>query len=467
SEQREYVELTKSSADALLSLVDDILDLSKIEAGKLDLEPIDFSLRESIDGCLKTLAVRARQKGLNLGSEVTAEVPDALTGDCGRLRQLLINLIGNALKFTSHGGVTVRVAVESLGPGSALLHFSVTDTGIGISPENQQVIFEAFCQADVSTARRYGGTGLGLAISSSLVKLMGGQIWVESKPGLGSTFHFTTRFGLQALTRKEEASPAISKPPLEPLHILVAEDNQINQSLAVRLLEKGSHTVVIANDGPGVVAAFGRERFDLILMDVRMPGMSGYEVTHAIREIEKASGEHIPIVALTAHALKGDRERCLEHGMDGYVSKPINSQNLFEVIEESLHLRRPARSAPAEMVLDKLEAMQRVEGDLDLLREIRKLFLEEYPPLLARIEEAIARDDGPALAAAAHTLKGAIVNFGARPAFRAALRLEKIGHSGKLNGAGEALDEFTLEIEHLKLALAEFSDVDAEPPGVS
>ena len=259
-EQREYLGMVKSSADALLLIIDDVLDFSKIEAGKLDLDPINFHLRDCIEDTIKSLAVRIHQKGLNLDCHILPEAPDALVGDPGRLRQIIINLVGNAVKFTSQGEVVVRVAVEAIGSDDVVLHFEVADTGIGIPVDKQQVIFDSFSQVDGSTTRRYGGTGLGLSICSLLVSMMGGEIWVESQPELGSTFHFTARFGIQT----EEFAPVTPRQATcdalrvnkKRLHILLAEDNPVNQKLASRLLEKEGHSVVLVSDGRLAVAAF-------------------------------------------------------------------------------------------------------------------------------------------------------------------------------------------------------------------
>jgi len=354
SEQREYQETVRASADSLLSIINDILDFSKIEAGKLELEPIDFNLRNTIDDTLKTMAAGAHYKGLELAARVAGEAPDRLIGDPGRLRQILLNLIGNSLKFTSEGEVLVLVALEEDIKEDAMLHFSVKDTGIGIPKEKQGLIFESFSQADGSTTRRYGGTGLGLTISSKLVQMMGGQIWVESEPGKGSTFHFTARFriqqdaaprllaktdvdrcGLSALVVDDNATNRSILRPSGRYRILLAEDNVVNQRLAVRLLERRGHQVVVACDGLQALAALEKEAFDLILMDVQMPEMNGYEASAAIRKREETTRDRIPIIAMTAHAMKGDRELCLAAGMDGYVSKPINVSELFQAIEDA------------------------------------------------------------------------------------------------------------------------------------
>jgi PAS domain S-box-containing protein len=478
-DQRENLELAKLSADALLGVINDILDFSKIEAGKLEFEAIDFDLRESLGETVRTLALQSHEKGLELAYEVQEDVPDAVTGDPGRLRQVLVNLIGNAIKFTHAGEVVVRVHAESSTAEQVMLHFAVSDTGIGIPAEKQKLIFEAFTQADNSMTRRYGGTGLGLTICVRLVERMGGRVWVESLPGQGSTFHFTARFsrpeaaakkvlplhleqlhGLHTLvvddnaTNRRILSSILVKWQMEPtavdsgkealrvlheakdagrpfplilldaqmpdmdgftlaaeikrtpklagatimmltsagyagdaarcrelgiivylvkpiqqvelleairlalnipeeqrneaplitrhslreqrahLSILLAEDNAVNQMLAVRVLQKRGHEVTVAATGKEALDALEKHSFDVVLMDIQMPEMDGFEATAAIRSREQETGGHIPIVAMTAHAMKGDQERCLEAGMDSYISKPIRSDQLFQVIEE-------------------------------------------------------------------------------------------------------------------------------------
>jgi PAS domain S-box-containing protein len=654
-EQREYLTTVKDSADALLRLINDILDFSKIEAGKLDLESIGFNLRDSLEDTMKTLAMRAHKKGLELACHIPPDVPDTLVSDPGRLRQIIVNLAGNAIKFTEQGEVVVEVettddrgpktvaageSVTVVGPpspvsdlqildprpqtlDSRVLHFSVRDTGIGISPEKQYAIFEAFSQVDSSITRKYGGTGLGLAISSQLIALMGGRIWVESEVGKGSTFHFTLRFGRQTglvpkpsleavdvkglpvlvvddnatnrrileemltnwgikptvvdsgqaalaemqraadsgepfplavldammpemdgfelakqiqqhseltgatimmlssagqhddaarcrelgiaayltkpikqsdlldviLTVLHTSSAETGKPSLSPqpslpqsqrrLHILLTEDNMINQRVAVGILEKRGHTVVVADNGKEALAALERESFDLILMDVQMPEMDGFEATRAIRErelslsVSQSLGPqdfglrtpdsrlfHIPVVAMTAHAMKGDRERCLEAGMDTYVSKPLQAQQLFEVIESLVptlaeaEMGTPGRTAPVEPVFDRNLILARVEGDKELLREIIGLFFDEIPKLLSAIQESITRRDARALERAAHTLKGAVSNFGAKSACDAALRLEVIGRSGDFTHSEEAYAGLEKEVTRLGGTLA-------------
>jgi signal transduction histidine kinase/CheY-like chemotaxis protein len=343
ADQREFLGMVKSSADSLLGLLNDILDFSKIEAGRLDFETIGFDLRETLDEMMRALVFRAHQKGLELACEVSPLVPAGLRGDPARLGQVLVNLIGNAIKFTSRGSVAVAAELDSQTSRDAILHFSVRDTGIGIIREKQNSVFEAFTQADSSMNRQYGGTGLGLAISSRLVEGMKGRIWVESEVGEGSTFHFTARFGV--LLAEPHRPAAVGSP--EPAHsmtdaagrnltVLLAEDNLVNQKLVTRLLEKRGHTVKVAQNGLRALALFDSQAFDLILMDVQMPEMDGFGATAEIRRREQVSGLHIPIIAMTANAMVGDKERCLNAGMDQYVTKPVRKGDLFAAIEQTL-----------------------------------------------------------------------------------------------------------------------------------
>jgi CheY-like chemotaxis protein len=341
-EQREYLDMVRQSADSLLSIIDDILDFSKIESGKIELDIAPFALRMTLRETLNPLLLRAREKGLQFHLEVDASVPDALVGDQGRLRQVLINLVANAIKFTRAGAVTVTVGVVApQNDHQVIVHFAIADTGIGIAREKHALIFEPFRQADGSTTREFGGTGLGLAICRTLVEVFGGRIWVESGPS-GSTFHFTTPLaeGSPAPVRAPADRPAVREPRAR-LRVLLAEDNRVNQVLAKRLLERWGHEVVLAETGREAVAAHARQKFDVILMDVQMPEMNGFEATAAIRAAEGTSSDGTPIVAMTAHAMKGDRERCLAEGMDDYVSKPIDRAILFEVIERVLTSRMP------------------------------------------------------------------------------------------------------------------------------
>ena len=346
-EQKDYLVMVQSSANSLLALINQLLDFSKIESGAVDLERMPFSLRETFDAVTRTFSVQAAQKGLNFTSRIPLDAPDILVGDQGRLRQVIVNLIGNAIKFTSAGDVRLEVAELSRDDHAIGLQFTVSDTGIGIPEHKHRVIFEAFAQADGSTTRKYGGTGLGLAISSRLVQLGGGKLWVESESDRGSKFHFTAVYDLPAHTNETEntdledeahglAQRVAREERSRGFHILVAEDNPINQRLAVRLLEKKGYRATVAENGLVVLACLEKQRFDLILMDVQMPEMGGLEATRSIRERERKSGGHTPIVAMTANAMKGDRERCLESGMDDYVSKPVLPEEMFRVMEAQL-----------------------------------------------------------------------------------------------------------------------------------
>jgi signal transduction histidine kinase/CheY-like chemotaxis protein/HPt (histidine-containing phosphotransfer) domain-containing protein len=579
-EQREYLTAVQGSADALLALVNDLLDFSKIEARKLQLDRVGFQLRDALEDTMRVLAPRAHKKGIELACHIDPSVPDTLVGDPLRLRQIVLNLVGNAIKFTDRGEVLVQAQVESRHDQKVQMHFSVRDTGIGIPPEKQQVIFEAFSQADSSTTRRYGGTGLGLAISAQLVELMGGTISVESEPGLGSTFHFTAWLdveeagaeeasgrwhsmtdlpvlivddnatnrrileevfsnwrmrpvavegGRAALAALEKSSreaqsfavvlldghmpdldgfelaqritrdqryrrtrvvmltsagepedvarcgklgisayltkpvkqselfdvvvsvlsdPVVEKPKSPKktrakrgLRVLLAEDNQVNQLVASRILEKLGHQVTVVSSGRQAVSAAQAGKFDVIVMDVQMPEMDGLEATAEIRRWERTTGKHVPIIAMTAHAMKGDRERCLEAGMDGYTSKPIRIKELEQAISKlvpTLSVDVPvSKSDEAEPVIDHRAVLEGFGGNRRLLSQSIRLFLADYPQRLAEIREAIGRGDANALARAAHALKGSVGNFALKDVFAIAQRLETMGRKGELATAGQ------------------------------
>ncbi len=610
--QCEYLRMVLESCDALLSVINDVLDFSKIEAGKLDLDLAPFDLRESLGDTMKSLALRAHAKGLELACHIRPEVPDRVLGDLGRLRQVVVNLVGNAIKFTEQGEVVLDVECPSQSDREAVLRFAVSDTGIGIAEDKRAAVFEAFEQADRSMTRRYGGTGLGLAISSRLVELMGGRIDVESRPEGGSTFHFTIRLesapdravdvgsiqalclggtralvvddnatnrrilhemlsnwqmeptavaaagdALQAMRQaQQERNPyrlvlsdanmpgitgfdlaerirrdanlsstivmmltsgdrpgdiarceqlgiaayllkpikqselfdamvlalGITAPEeedwrpdeakgaghVEPLQVLLAEDSLVNQKLAVGLLQRQGHTVTVANDGREAVAAWESQDFDLILMDVQMPEIDGLEATATIRNKEKHTDRRIPIVAMTAHAMKGDRERCLAAGMDEYISKPIRVKRLLETIEIALGRSAmpdaPVEEArpqpPADGGFDWSHALQTVNGDRELLQAVIGAFLEESPDRMTAIREAIAGGDAAALRVAAHALKGSLQYFGAEGAYGHAYRLEKIGQDGNLEGAAAACEALAAEILRLTPVLLDYNSED-------
>lgn len=354
-EQSEYVGMMKTSAESLLTVINDILDFSKVEAGKLELEFIEFRLKALLDDTLYAHSFRAQQKGLSLVVSVDRRLEGPVKGDPVRLRQVLTNLVGNAIKFTDEGEVRVEALLAESSGSSLKVQFTVSDTGIGIAPEKHDIIFQPFSQVDSSTTRKYGGTGLGLTVSARLVQLMGGQIWTESEPGAGSRFHFTTMLeGVETTSggrRKGDQDGAVSVESAAISdghgrldgggqsypHILVVEDNPVNQYLVVRLLEKkGGYRVSVASNGVDAVQAVADSRFDLVMMDVQMPDMDGFEATAKIRAMEQDLGYHTPIIAITAHAMKGDREKCLAAGMDGYITKPLRLNEMFDLIEETL-----------------------------------------------------------------------------------------------------------------------------------
>jgi signal transduction histidine kinase/CheY-like chemotaxis protein/HPt (histidine-containing phosphotransfer) domain-containing protein len=628
-QQRDYLQTVRVSADALMTIINDILDFSKIEAGKLDLDPITFGLRDVVGDTLKAIALRAHKKRLELACHTAPDVPDDLVGDPGRLRQIIVNLVGNAIKFTEQGEVIVHITVASArdsagatatGPerdGSkeaVMLHFAVADTGIGIPPDKVALIFEPFTQADSSTTRKYGGTGLGLTISARLVALMGGRIWVESTMHHGSTFHFTGRFelapsparpsltlkavslvGLPVLVVDDNATnrlileemlaswrmepatvgdgqaalgllaraaaqqrpfaviladvvmpgmdgfamveevlrqpglgqPAIvmlssadrpedparcrrmglarhlTKPvkhsdlqqaildalqsrqehpeetdvgspswraadsevasrPLPPLRILLAEDNPVNQKLAVHLLEKQGHTTLVAENGQEALDLLELHTFDLVLMDVQMPQLGGLEATAQIRTREKGTGRHTPIIAMTAHAMKGDRERCLEAGMDGYVSKPVHAEELFKAIarfapapgDDTGRGERVPTPRAAKDVFDLEATLKGVGGERQLLKALIQVFFQDYAQRLTQIHAGLAAKDAQVVYRSAHALKGAIGVFNAAPAYQAAQQLEQMGREGSLEAAAEASSELQAKLRVLHQALS-------------
>jgi two-component system, sensor histidine kinase and response regulator len=604
SEQREYLATVLSSAESLLEIINDILDFSKIEARRLDLERTGFDLREAVGNAAKLLAIRASEKNIELAWQVEPDVPAIVQGDEGRLRQVLLNVIGNAVKFTREGEVVLRVRVENAMPGSVTLHFQVTDTGIGIPADKQDQIFKAFTQADTSTTRRFGGTGLGLAIALRLVELMGGRMWVESEPGRGSVFHFTAAFdtpdtegagltarrpralrGLRVLIVDDNATnrqilhemlvswrmrptavsdaasaiaalrsavsrrqrfdvvisdcqmpdvdgfmlarrikqdkklsatpilmltsmassgdvarcrrmgidahlskpvkhsdlldalatifgvaPASDKKPAAPaaaasraLRVLVAEDHPVNRQLVTKLLEKRGHRVTGVEHGRAAVEAIqsaGRQPFDAVLMDLQMPEMGGLEATEAIRAIERTSGAHVPIIALTAHAMSGDRERCLAAGMDGYLPKPIDVTELVGTVERLAGggAQKPHRATgpPSNPVFDEQAALAYTGGDRRLLGEVIAMFQADVPPRLRQIRRALRQRDGAALREAAHALKGALAVVGSTGGRDAAAQLERAGRSGKLDVA-----EATLGVLRQQLTLLDKAFKDA------
>ncbi len=338
AQQRDYLSMVSQSADSLLRLLNDILDFSKVEAGKLSIEPLEFSPREVVLETVRSLTVSAKDKGLSLYCTIADEVPHQVVSDPVRLRQVLVNLIGNAIKFTDQGSVQVYVDGLRLDDGRWRLRFSIRDTGIGIPEDDLAQIFEAFAQADTTMTRRFGGTGLGLAISTQLVELMGGKIEVESTDGEGSTFTFEivcdAAPDADRPAATENADEDASSDALTSKRVLLAEDGIVNQKLATILLEQAGHRVVVVDNGRAAVEAVETDEFDIVFMDVHMPDMDGLEATRRIRERERETGTHVPIVAMTADAMHGDRERCLRAGMDGYIAKPIGPTDLDDALRE-------------------------------------------------------------------------------------------------------------------------------------
>ena len=482
----DFLKTAKGSADLLLTLLNDLLDCAKIEAGKLELEAAPFGLRRMLDQLTQSLAVRAGEKGLAFSCRLPAGTPDALVGDQVRLRQILFNLAGNAIKFTERGEVEVSLGVQSQDAEQVCLEFAVRDTGIGIPQADIGHIFQAFAQADASTTRRFGGTGLGLSICSSLVALMDGRIWVESEVGKGSTFHFTVRLPVAKGFHDElETLPKIPAVAGALLRILLVEDNPANQKLAAYILRDRGHSVDIAGDGRQAIGLAQEHDYDVILMDVQMPGMDGLEATKAIRAAEGTAPSfasdsrvpspfpppsptppRVPIIAMTAHAMKGDRDHCLAAGMDGYLSKPIDAQELLALVE-TLGARSQtvvaATSAhavvepPRGAVFDQELALKRCANKPKLVAEMIQFFFADADSLLPQMQAALAAGHWQQLGRLGHRLKGTLVYLGAEPAQAAALRLERAGNaSGDTPADAEAaLGALEHECARLRAALRE------------
>lgn len=456
-EQREYLSLVKSSAESLLELLDEILDFSKIEAGRMELRLSEFSLRDQIAVMLRPLEHRATARGLRLEWRIGEDVPDFLRGDWGRLRQILLNLIGNAIKFTDAGSIRLDV-VRTHAADPPRLRFTVQDTGIGMAADRLHTIFEPFTQLDSTTTRRRGGTGLGLSISDRLVELMGGRLYVSSELTEGAAFSFTVPFQVAPAPSTPAVVGAAPALAARRLHCLVAEDNVVNQKLILRMLERCGHTAELARNGREALELARRGGFDVILMDVQMPEIDGLEATAIIRH-EEAGRPRIPILAMTAHAMPSDREACLEAGMDAYLSKPIRLDDLVHALNQLIpglpEELFPAVEEKSEdyLNLNRSEALARVGGDEQLLRELAGLFLEEYPQLLQAIRSALDRADLTSACNGAHQLKGLLAQFGADSLRQIAWQLETAARSGDAAGAAgaarvlaEGMDELRPEL---------------------
>ncbi|MEW6211007.1 MAG: PAS domain S-box protein, partial [Acidobacteriota bacterium] len=441
--QKEFIQTALSSADSLLRLLNDVLDFSRIESGRLQLEANAFGLRSNLSDTLKPLALWAETRGLKLIERVDGDVPDTLVGDAGRFNQVVRNLVSNAIKFTVRGEVVTEIELESRNRGSVCLKVEVSDTGIGIPAEKQKIIFDAFTQADSSTTRLYGGAGLGLAICSHLVEMMGGEIWVESEEGRGSRFYFTARFLLPRRVdgpgqkSKEIIHSPIARAelplPSRHLRILLAEDNPVNQMVAASMLKERGHSVTAVGNGKETIERLKQESFDLVLMDVQMPEMDGLQTTSVIRQMEKSTDARVPIIAMTAHAMEGDRERCLAAGMDGYISKPIKIEELISEVEGRSHSHPSNGDAQADFDLDS--TFNLLGGKKHMVKKVVEAFINQSPDLLSEIQRAIASSDSYELERAAHKLKSSLSYFSARSAADAVVRLEEMGRSGNLSGA--------------------------------
>lgn len=447
NEQQEHLSLVLESANSLLTLINDILDFSKVEAGKLELVPTYFSIRENLEKIVKFMALRANQKQLTFTHTIGDDIPDHVIGDPDRLRQILINLIGNAIKFTESGTVHLQVTLKDQETNT--VSFAVSDTGIGIPEEKKSDIFKAFTQVDGSTTRKYGGTGLGLAITQELTSLMNGTIQLKSEPGQGSTFDVSIPFATHIPDQIAHLLPTDTHiPTLPPLRILLVEDNPVNETLTINLLNKQGHHCTAAHNGQEALDAYAKQPFDLILMDVQMPIKDGLETTREIRAIEKRTGQHMPIVALTAHAMIGDKERCLQAGMDAYISKPIQSYQLFQTIQSVLP---NSESASSPIDAKKETLLENFGGDQKLLQDVILIFLRNLPRQLENLETAIATQNASDLEHAAHTLKGSVANFGTSQARDTAQKIEQMARKNAFQDAAN-------EIEYLKSALQKLEE---------
>ncbi len=461
-EQRECLDIVKESADSLLSVINDILDLGKIESGKFELDPAPFQLREVVNGVLKTLTFRARQKGLQLSCEIDSNIPDRLVGDDTRLRQILINLVGNAVKFTETGGVVIAVKIDRQNSPDLSLHFTVSDTGIGIPDEKLRSIFDPFTQADSSITRRYGGTGLGLTICARLVGMMSGRIWVESEPRHGSDFHFTAQFERdQSLPVHNIRTSALSLEPTSGrLRVLLVDDNIFNQKVGAGKLAKMGHHVTVVSGGTAALAAAENVHFDLIFMDLHMKDMDGLEATQRFRLREANTGHRTPIIAMTARAMKEDRDLCLASGMDGFLSKPVRDADLLKAIRAAVP--NPPIEFPKPVAITRAlpehhpeRWLAKVDGDTQLLDELVTAFQTDCPPLMTEIEDAIRQGRPDDLRRPAHTLKSMLLFFETSAA-DAAARLELMGRESDLTAASETFRSLSTDVDRFLRALVTF-----------
>ncbi len=452
ADRQRYLEKLKGSANSLLTVINDILDFSRIDAGRFSLDSAPFALHDVINGVVDTVRVAADSKGLDLKYDIARDVPDRLIGDAVRLRQILLNLMANAVKFTERGGVGIAVALDARSDREAVIRMAVSDTGIGIPPEKQQMVFEAFAQADGSTTRRYGGTGLGLSIASQLTKLMGGDISLQSEVGRGSTFRVTVRCGLapDATAPVRPPDTARTAQPRQGLRVLLADDNAIQREVISHLLETGGYQAVVASGGREAVDEFRRGGIDVVLVDLQMPEMDGFQTAAAIRALEKP-GAHVPIVAITASSLKADRERGLEVGISDFLAKPVSKEALLTVVAPGSG--PGAEGHPSWRPVDRQSFLAGLGGDAELARKLIDLFLSNAPGLLAAVRESLDRGDAESLRRAAHALKGAMGNFPATVAQDMTARLELAGLDGDLEVARALYPALEREIARLTSSL--------------
>ncbi|HHD56543.1 MAG TPA: response regulator, partial [Desulfobulbaceae bacterium] len=484
--QHQFVRTIRSSGKNLLYIINDILDFSKIEAGRLELEQIDFDIRELVDSLYDLFSGKASKKGLTLTSRVQKDIPRIVHGDPVRLRQVLTNLIGNAIKFTEQGSVNLQVTMERCESENCVLHFEVRDTGIGLTDEQRQGIFDAFTQADSSTTRKYGGTGLGLAISRQLVTLMGGDISVDSEPGLGATFSFTAHLKIPddqetaiAGYHKEQEESSRSTCRFD-CRVLVAEDNPTNQIVVKGMLEILGCRVTLAVNGNEAVRMAKEDDYDIILMDCQMPELDGYSATARIRTLEQADGrKSIPIIALTAHVMSGDREHCLQAGMDDYLGKPLQQNQLEEMLKKWLPKDkqqqistpdREVRKKPYREETDKrfdptvFAKYRRIqqEGQPDIVAEIIESYLKSAQPLVQEMRAALGGGDAESLWRSAHTMKSSSGSVGAMKTAEICQELELRGRAGELAGCDQLLNELEQELSHVENELQKIPEIASE-----
>ena len=467
ADQREYVGIVKSSSEALLRIINDILDFSKIEAGKLLIESIPYRLDQVVTDALKTLSLRARDKGLALVCEFAEDMPLAVFGDPGRLRQVLVNIVGNAIKFTERGSVTVRIQKAMGSIDGSLLHLSVSDTGIGIPSDKLEAVFDSFSQEDSSITRRYGGTGLGLSICQRLVQAMGGRIWVESEVGQGSEFHFTTRVEIDRAAHLDpDASSSLAgliDVGQRTLKVLLVEVDLINQKLAVTLLERWGHRVDVAGNGLVALEHLAEHSYDVILMDMMMPVMDGLEAAQRIRASEV--DQRTPIIAMTANARAADRERCLAAGMDDYISKPIKAPVLQAMLQSVFAAAADGTLHQPSMMVDLLIEDSYPEDfdygsalatvDQEVIEIVSTPFVGQWPKELARMRSALADGDLNTVLHISHALKGTLAMFGAQPASELALQIESCASRSDGPGVGLFLEPFVQEVDRLLVVIAQ------------